>query len=190
MHTVTYDALFRHTLEILEKGLGYPRPQAESTAWVLVEADARGVPSHGVARLQFYRQNVQGGFAFPEAEPQVIHETPVSLVVDGHSGVGAHIAKFAMDACIRKAHTTGTCSCVVRNSNHYGMAGLWAERAAQENCLGMAMTNTRKCCIVTFGNGTPFGNQSYCGGSPWPEGGDVSSRYGHPRGGPRQGGGL
>ncbi len=151
MHIVTYDALFRHTMEILEKGLGYPRPQAETTAWVLVEADARGVPSHGVARLQFYRQNVKGGFAFPEAEPEVVHETPVSLVIDGHSGVGAHIAKFAMDACIRKAYATGTCSCVVRNSNHYGMAGLWAERAAQEKCLGMAMTNTRKCCIVTFG---------------------------------------
>ena len=172
MHTVTYDALFQHTLEILEKGLGYPRAQAETTAWVLVEADARGVPSHGVARLQFYRQNVEGGFAFPETEPEIVHETPVSLVIDGHSGVGSHIAKFAMDRCIRKAQSIGTCSCVVRNSNHYGMAGLWAERAAEENCLGMAMTNTRRCCIVTFGKEPLLGTNPIAVSLPG-EGGEI-----------------
>lgn len=148
---VSYDGLTRHVMDILEKGLGYTESQARITAEVLVEADARAVPSHGVARLAFYRKNLEGGFAFTDREPQVVHETPVSLVVDGKSGIGPSVAAFSMDRCVDKALEIGTCSCVVRDSNHYGMAGLWAERAAKRGCMAVAMTNTRKCCIVTFG---------------------------------------
>lgn len=148
---VSYDNLLKQVIVVLEKGLGYTPSQARITAEVLVEADARGVPSHGVSRLSFYRSNLKGGFAFTDREPQVVHETPVSLVVDGRSGIGPSIAAFSVDRCVEKALETGTCSCVVRDSNHYGMAGLWAERAARRGCMAVAMTNTRKCCIVTFG---------------------------------------
>lgn len=151
MHTVTYRELVAHTEEILIKGFGYSKEQAQITAEVLVEADSRGIPSHGVARLAFYRMNLKRGFAHPEGMPETVHETPVSLVIDGHSGVGPHIAKYAMDRCIEKAKSIGTCTCVVKNSNHYGIAGYWAELAGKAGCTGMAMTNTRKCCIVTNG---------------------------------------
>ncbi len=148
---VSYDRLMDHVVSVLEKGLGYSPSQARITAEVLVEADARGVPSHGVARIAFYRSNLKGGFAFTDREPVVVHETPVSLVVDGRSGIGPSIAAFSVDRCVDKALESGICTCVVRDSNHYGMAGLWAERAARRGCMAVAMTNTRKCCIVTFG---------------------------------------
>ncbi|PIE54327.1 MAG: lactate dehydrogenase [Dethiosulfovibrio peptidovorans] len=149
---VSYEKLTSHVEEILSRGLGYTKDQAAMTAWVLVEADARGVPSHGVARLAFYRKNLKRGFAFTDREPHVVHETPVSLVVDGCSGIGPSVAAFAVDRCTEKALEVGTCSCTVRDSNHYGMAGLWAERAAEKGCIAVAMTNTRRCCMVTFGS--------------------------------------
>jgi len=150
MKSIALNDLEKLTSSIL-KGLGYPEKQAEITAKVLVEADARGIPSHGVARLAFYRNNIKGGFAFPENEPETVFETPLSVVVDGHSGIGPYIAQKAMEKCIEKAEKSGAAFASVRNSNHFGIAGYWAEMAANRDMIGMAFTNTRKCGIATYG---------------------------------------
>jgi len=60
---IGYDKLLAYVIKILEK-LGYSLEQAEVTARVLVEADARGVPSHGTARLTFYESHIKRGMAF------------------------------------------------------------------------------------------------------------------------------
>lgn len=146
----SYEELKEFTASVLES-LGYPADRAAETARVLVEADTRGVPSHGVARLSFYEMNVKGGFAVPGAEPEVVHETPLSAVIDGHDGIGPHVSRFALGKCLEKARSVGAGFVAVRNSNHFGMAGLWAEEMAREGMIGMAFTNTRKCAIVTYG---------------------------------------
>ncbi len=92
---VKYDVLTAYTKQILMK-MGYPAKQADITAWALVEADARGVNSHGVGRLDFYESNIKNGFNIPTAEPEIVHETPLSVVVDGRHGCGAYVADFAM----------------------------------------------------------------------------------------------
>ncbi len=147
---IGYNALKDLTKKILIH-LGYRTEAAEETARILVEADARGVASHGVARLAFYESNLKGGFVDLGAEPEIVHETPLSLVIDGHGGVGPTISRFAVDRCLEKARAAGAGFASVRNSNHFGMAGLWAEEAAAEGMIGMAFTNTRRCSIVTFG---------------------------------------
>ena len=158
---VSYEVLRTTAVRVLEH-LGYPPPHAEITAEVLVEADARGVPSHGVARLEFYEKNIKGGFAVPAAEPKIVHETPLSLVVDGNNGVGPYVSNFTMKRCIEKAAKTGAGFGAVRNSNHFGMAGLWAEKAAAKNQIGMAFTNTRICSIPTFGRQRILGTNPLC----------------------------
>jgi L-2-hydroxycarboxylate dehydrogenase (NAD+) len=174
--TVTYEEIKAYTIEILKK-LGYPEDKADITAEVLVEADARGVASHGVARLDFYEKNIKGGFADPKAEPSIVHETPLSLVVDGNNGVGSHVARFTMAKCIEKAKETGAGFGAVRNSNHFGMAGLWAEKAAAED-----HSNVRQAAYI--------GNQSHlCGHSPGGRG-SLYARHGHHHGRPRQDRGL
>ena len=125
--TIAYDELISYSARVLEE-LGYPKEQAEVTAWVLVEADARGVASHGVARIGWYQTNIENGFAFPQALPEIVHETPLSLVVDGHNGIGTYIAQFTMTRVVEKAKSSGAGFGAVRNSNHFGMAGIWAER--------------------------------------------------------------
>ncbi len=148
---LSYEKLTALTETILTKGYGYSPEEAALTARVLVEADARNVPSHGVSRLDFYRKNMQGGFAKPGAEPEIVWQTPCSLVVDGHDGVGSYVADWSVRRLIEKAKATGSAFCAVRNSNHYGMAGLWAEQVAAEGMIGMAFTNTRTCGIPTYG---------------------------------------
>ncbi len=158
---VKYEELLSYPRRILEK-LGYPKAQAEVTAWILVEADARGVASHGVGRLEFYESNIKSGFSFPEAEPEIVYETPLSLVVNGHNGIGPYIAQFAMKRVIEKAKSAGAGFAAVRDSNHFGMAALWAEMAAAEGFIGMSFCNTRICSIVTFGRDRILGTNPLC----------------------------
>jgi len=158
---ITYDALSAYTMKVLEK-LGYSLEQAEVTARVLVEADARGVPSHGVARLSFYESNIRNGFAFPLAPLEIVYETPLSLVVDGHNGIGPCIAQFTMTRVVEKAKHAGAGFGAVRNSNHFGMAGIWAEMATAQGFIGMSFCNTRICSIPTFGRERILGTNPVC----------------------------
>ena len=158
---VNYEKLTSYTVRILER-LGYPKAQADVTAWALVEADARGVNSHGVGRLEFYESNIKNGFNFPAAEPEIVHETPLSVVVDGHNGVGAYVAQFAMNRALEKAKTAGAGFAAVRNSNHFGMAALWGEMATAQGYIGMSFCNTRICSIVTFGKDRILGTNPMC----------------------------
>lgn len=151
MKNISYDHLIQLTESILTQGFGYNQAEAAITAKVLVEADARGIPSHGVSRLAFYRKNLDGNFAKPGSEPEIVWQTPCSLVVDGHDGVGPYVSDWCLKRIVEMAHTTGTAFCAVRNSNHYGIAGWWAEEIARHDMIGMAFTNTYPAGVPTHG---------------------------------------
>lgn len=169
MKNISINDLESFAVSVLQK-YGYPRPQAEITARVLVEADARGIPSHGVARLAFYRKNIEGNYAFPLAEPEIVSQTPVSAIIDGHNGIGPYIADSVMRTCIEKAEQTGVAFGSVKNSNHFGIAGYWAEMAAKHDMAGIALTNTRKCGIATFGRERLLGTNPIAFAFPTTEG--------------------
>ena len=145
--TIGYEKLKNYLADMLEKGLGYDRQTAETGAYVLAEADARGHASHGAARVKLYHDTIQDGDADVNGRPEIVHETPVSLVIDGHCGSGFAASKLAMDRTIEKARASGTCMTAVRNSGHFGMAGVWAEMAADQGMMGIALTNTVRAGI-------------------------------------------
>jgi LDH2 family malate/lactate/ureidoglycolate dehydrogenase len=145
-----YDSLVTFASQVLVK-VGYPKEKADITSWALVEADARGVPSHGLQRLVDYERYVKDGIFMPDAPTNRIHETALSTVLDGNNGIGMDIALKSMKICLGKASEMGAGFCSVRNSNHFGMAGLWAEMAPPQNCIGITMTNTEPFAIVTHG---------------------------------------
>ena len=148
---VGYDALYAYMANMLEKGLGYPRSSAEITSKALVEADARGHASHGVARVKIYYEEVQDGKNHPNAKPEIVHETPISLVIQGNRSPGFPLSDMAVKKTIEKAKSGGTCMTAVRDSCHYGMAGYWVEQMADAGLIGWSFTNTLHASIPTFG---------------------------------------
>lgn len=160
--TISYEKLYRYMVEMLKIGLGYPQQSAEITAKVLVEADARGHASHGVSRIKMYHDEIQNGQNHPEAVPEIVHETPVSIVIDGGSSPGFPVSEMAMKRTIEKARESGTCMTVVRESCHFGMAGYWAEMAADEGMIGWAATNTLRSGIPLYGRERLIGTNPVC----------------------------
>lgn len=146
---IKYDDLLQISAEMF-MGMGYSQKQASTTAKCLVEADARHLHSHGVAAMKTYAGHIKAGsLLLDAADPTVVFETDNSLVMEGHAGVGYVIAKEAVERTIEKAKTSGICITTVRNANHYGFAGGWAEMMANEGLIGITSTNTVRCVCPT-----------------------------------------
>ena len=130
---------------------GLSGEDARTAAAVLVAADARGIPSHGVARLHRYVDGIQKRLVLPDARVEVVVDTPSSVVIDAHGAMGAPVSVRAMARVIDKARSSGAAFGCVRDSNHFGIAGYYAMMALPEDMLGIAMTNTAALCVPTFG---------------------------------------
>lgn len=130
--------------------MGCPPNDAKLAAEVLLEADLRGVDSHGVARLSGYVRLWEAGRINPKPNMRIVHETPSTATVDGDSGLGLVIAPRAMDIAIEKATNVGTGWVSVKNSNHFGIAGYHAMEALSSDMIGIAMTNASPLVAPTF----------------------------------------
>ena len=146
---ISREKLLTFTANVM-KVMGCSDEKANVVAEVLVEADMRGVSSHGVARLRRYVNHIRDGIIDPHGEPKVIYETPISIVIDGNNGVGQYISKFSMERVIEKAKKTGVGLAAVRNSNHFGIAGYYAEMAVKEGLVGVSVTNTAPLVVHTY----------------------------------------
>jgi LDH2 family malate/lactate/ureidoglycolate dehydrogenase len=145
---------------------GVPARDAHLQSDVLVAADARGIPSHGVARLPRYIAGLTTGQMLPGVEPRKVRETPTSLLVDAAGGLGAPVSVATMDAVLDKAEKSGMAFAAVRNSNHFGIAGYYAMKALDRDMIGIAMTNTAALGVPTFGRHVAFGTNPLAFAAP------------------------
>ncbi|MBN1640286.1 MAG: Ldh family oxidoreductase [Anaerolineae bacterium] len=146
--------------------LGLAQADAQIAAQVLVAADARGIPSHGVARLGRYVNGLTSGVVDPRAQPETLSDTPTSIALDARGAMGAPVSARAMETVIRKAGTTGAAFGCVRNSNHFGIAGYYAMMALAHDMIGIAMTNTAALGVPTFGRQVMFGTNPIAFAAP------------------------
>jgi len=165
--------LVRIQREVLEsfcqkvfQNLGLSEWDAGTAAAVLVAADARGIPSHGVARLGRYVNGLQMDMILPNAPVEVLVDTPSSVVIHAHGAMGAPVSVRTMQQVIRKARANGAAFGCVRDSNHFGIAGYYAMMALDENMLGIAMTNTAPLGVPTFGRQVMIGTNPLAFAAP------------------------
>lgn len=125
---------------------------------VLLLADLFGIESHGMQRLTRYHKGIKSGMMKVDAKMEIVYETPVSAVVDGHDGMGQVIGKHCMEIAIEKAKKSGVGFVVARNSNHYGIAGYYSRMAMLEGLMGISMTNSEAIGVPTFGRKAMMGS--------------------------------
>jgi L-2-hydroxycarboxylate dehydrogenase (NAD+) len=153
---VQVDALKAFCCRVFEK-VAVPPADAKVTTNVLVEADLRGIGSHGVARLRRYVRGLQTGQMLARPEITVERETSTTALIDGGGGLGAPIGVRGMRMAIGKAEEIGVGFVAVRNSTHYGIAGYYAMMALEHDFIGIAMTNSDVLVVPTFGRDAKLG---------------------------------
>jgi LDH2 family malate/lactate/ureidoglycolate dehydrogenase len=140
MPNIAADSLRTYTARIFA-GHGIPAADAEIVADNLIEADLRGVESHGVNLVALYCNRLDNGLMKGATEVTIEREDATSALLHGGLGLGQVAGTRAMELAIEKAKAAGTAAVGVRESTHLGALAYYTQRAAQAGCCAIAVQN-------------------------------------------------
>lgn len=146
---LSYETLHDFTVNIF-RTIGCSQEDAKIVADVLMEAELRGIPSHGLMRIADYVAMWESGKINIHPNPKIIYETHTTITIDGDNCFGMIAATYAMKKVIEKAKMYYTAWATVINSNHYGIAGYYSLMAAKEEMIGISMTNANPLVAPTW----------------------------------------
>jgi LDH2 family malate/lactate/ureidoglycolate dehydrogenase len=150
-------ALLTFATACFEKA-GLDHDHAALISRLLVNADLRGVRSHGTRTVNNYCRSFVGGALNPKPEIRQVHETPTSVIFEGDGTLGYLPMVRATEIAIAKAKQVGIGMGLVRYIGHYGSAGHYARMCMEAGCVGFSVQGWRN-----------QGQQKTDGGGPNPE---------------------
>ncbi len=133
-------------------GKGMFRAEAEIGAARMLEADLRGIHSHGSRALKRYLEYIDLGSIDPRARVLTETETPAIAVLDAGRGLGHVAATQAMNMAIDKAREVGTGTVAIRNGQHLGAASVYVLLAIDAGMVGFCTTNTAGASVAAYGS--------------------------------------
>lgn len=145
----THTQLNNILISIFEK-MGCSFEDARSSADVLIRAELRGIPSHGVLRgLEIFRV-WEAGRINTKPNVRIVHETPSTATIDGDRGIGMVVGQKAMAIAIEKAKVAGSSWVAIRNSNNFSIAGYYSMMALEHDMIGFSMTSASPLVAPTY----------------------------------------
>ncbi|MGB3539482.1 MAG: Ldh family oxidoreductase [Mesorhizobium sp.] len=113
-----------------------------SQADLLVQAELRGHPSHGLQRLPRLLARIDRGLIDPRATGIGTWLASSVLDVDGMMGLGPAVALAALQRLRTRVDTAGIAMATIHNSNHLGMLAPYVEKIAEWGCVGIAISSS------------------------------------------------
>ena len=168
---VGVDALRTRVAGIFER-LDVTAEDAGIVAHHLVEADLRGVHSHGVIRVPAYVTALKDGKINPKPNLEIVEDHGGQLVMDGDNGFGQLAAFRANELAIQRGKEHGLAAVALRRSTHCGAMAYYAIRAREQGLIGLAITNAGMNMTPTGGTQKIIGNNPFAMAVPttreWP----------------------
>jgi LDH2 family malate/lactate/ureidoglycolate dehydrogenase len=140
MLRVRADELTAFVREVAER-CGLPDSHIPLFTDAVMQADLRGLPSHGVFRLDTYARGFQRGLINPRPKLRETGDRPGSRLIDADNGLGLIVGQLAMDRAVALARENGVGAVSVRNSNHSGVLAVHVQRAAAAGMIGFFTSN-------------------------------------------------
>ncbi len=118
-----------------------PAEQARTIAHLLVEADLRGVDSHGAHLMSMYASRLASGDIAPATEVSRLSDDGSCVHLDGGLGFGQIAGLEAARVAVQRAREHGVAVVAVRESTHLGALGAYTSRIAEEGCIALCVQN-------------------------------------------------
>ncbi len=125
---------------------GMPPDDAQLVASLLVKADLRGYPGHGVTRVAPYLNWIKDGTINISAKPRIDREGKMTAIIEGNHYIGQVVAHEGMNLAIKKAKEHGAGIVCIRHASHTGRLADYMEMATDAGLIGMG--------AVSVGSGT------------------------------------
>ncbi|MBY3254079.1 Ldh family oxidoreductase (plasmid) [Rhizobium laguerreae] len=129
---------------------GAPRDHAALQARVLVTAEMKGHPSHGLYRLPRLVERIERGVIDPQTKGTQRWRADAVLEVEGSSGFGPVVAMAAIERLAPHIPDLGIGLVAVRNANHLGMLAHYVEAIAALGFVGIALSSS-EALVHPFG---------------------------------------
>lgn len=156
----------RNLCQKLFEKVGVPVEEAYRNADNLVDADLKGVESHGVSRMAVYLKRLRLGLVRPDVKLETIMEAPGTALIDACNSMGASGSYKVMEKAIEKAKYTGISFITVRNSNHYSAAAYFAQMALEHDMIGFTASNGPARVAPWGGKDPMFGTSPFAYAMP------------------------
>ena len=138
--------------------LGMPKSDADWIADTLVQAELKGVSSHGVIRMPQYTKRLELSLVNPKPKITTIKDAGSLALLDGDNGMGQIVSRDAMQNCIQRAKEHNVGVVFVKESNHFGAAATYTVQAAKEGMIGICTPTTIPIMAPSGGKEAKVGN--------------------------------
>lgn len=149
-YTYDWNKLRLFCEQVFERAGASPE-HARIVAESLIQADLRGVDSHGVVRTAIYLQRMEAGMINRDATPEIVSQTGPMALLDGHNQFGSVTGTVALRAAMERATQHGVGMVGVRGSNHFGTGAYYALQAIAQNQVLLVMSNASQTMPPTGG---------------------------------------
>jgi LDH2 family malate/lactate/ureidoglycolate dehydrogenase len=135
LHAVVHEAF---------AGAGLTADDAATIADVLVDANLRGLDSHGVERAPVYLRRVRAGAAGGGDRLHWVAESGATARLDAGHALGPIAAMAATRRAIELARANGAGVVSVGSSSHFGAAGHYAVQGARAGLIAWVASNAAR----------------------------------------------
>ena len=137
---------------------GLPPGAAREAAEALLDADLRGLVSHGIAMLPIYLEGLRRGSVSPRTSAEVVGDSGALVILDAGHALGQLTSGQAVGLAVERARRGGIAAVGVRHGHHFGAASTWSIRVAEAGLLGIAMSNSAPLMAAPGGSRAVVGN--------------------------------
>jgi len=134
---------------------GLSQQHALETARILVDANLRGIDTHGIYLCNLYARRLQKKLMNPSPQFQFEKKRSGIGILDADFSLGQPAALEAARKAVALAKDAGVGIVAVKNSNHFGTASYFAEFIAEHDCIGLVMSDG-ECDVIPFGGREKF----------------------------------
>ncbi|MSO93021.1 MAG: Ldh family oxidoreductase [Rhodospirillales bacterium] len=160
------DDLARWLASVLEAA-GVPADDASLGARVMIRADARGYPTHGLSRLQTYVGRLKDGGVTPVPLTRERVQDGV-VYYDGNGGLGQIVATKAMAAGLKLARERAFVPVVLQDTGHLGAIGVFLLPAVEAGYFGFICQSAPPTMALPGSRGAAIGNSPLAFACPIP----------------------
>ncbi len=128
--------------QVVYERVGMPAADAAVVVDAQLEADRRGVDTHGYQRLPWYVDRLLAGENNPTPRLHVVDSWPSGVVLDGDAGLGQLVGTRLMEHALPVAAESGVCIAVARHSNDWGCGARYPLMAARAGFVAFCTTTS------------------------------------------------
>jgi LDH2 family malate/lactate/ureidoglycolate dehydrogenase len=147
---------------------GLTAGDAAIAAEVALYAQLRGSDSHGIIHLPLYVTGLVDQTIKSAPNMMMSGDLPATRVLDADRALGLVAGQHAIDTAIALARQFGLGAVSVRNSSHFGVAGYYADRAAEVGLIGLAFSNAAPAMAPTGSKQALLGTNPIAAAFPIP----------------------